>query len=242
MTIAERLQQLRRGIESAAHRARRDPAGITLIGVAKGVQAADLAAAQAAGLADVGENYSQEAADHLAAVPGLPITWHYIGAIQSNKTRAIAADFAWVHTVDRSRIAERLAAQRPPGAPPLNVLIQVNFANAPGKAGASEDQLPLLGARLLEMPRLCWRGLMALPEPSDDPDEQFTAFVRVRDSLHHLRRVFPGAALDTLSMGMSNDYPAAILAGATQLRIGTALFGPRAARAAAPRPVGADQQ
>ena len=242
MTIAERLLHLRAQISSAALQARRDPKQVTLIGVAKGARLDDIAAATAAGLTDIGENYSQEATDHAAGLAGLAdptaassgaaLTWHYIGAIQSNKTRGIAENFAWVHTLDRSKIAERLAAQRPIDAPALNVLIQVNFENAPGKSGVSEDQLPLLGARILEMPRLCWRGLMALPEPVDDADQQLASFNRVRESLLRLRRIFPGAPLDCLSMGMSNDYAAAIAAGATHLRIGTALFGARQKHAA----------
>ena len=227
MTIADRLSHLRQGIRAAAAQVHRDPASIAVIGVAKGVSPTDLKLAQAAGLDDMGENYLQEAEDHLAALSTLPVTWHYIGAIQSNKTRAIATHFAWVHTLDRGKIAERLAAQRPASAPPLNVLIQVNFDNAASKAGVSEDQLPILGAQILTLPRLCWRGLMALPEPRSNADEQQACFAKVRDSLAHLRRTFPNAPLDSLSMGMSNDYPAAIMAGATHIRIGTALFGAR---------------
>jgi pyridoxal phosphate enzyme (YggS family) len=223
---AERLGQVRENIASAARAAGRDPAAITLVGVAKSQSVSSIVAALDAGLADIGENYLQEARTHFDALAGRDLRRHFIGALQSNKTRPVAELFDWVHTVDRLHIAERLSAQRPVALPPLAVCIQVRLDNEPTKSGVAPAELTALAAGIVRLPRLSLRGLMCLP-----PVE--TTAARQRHWLRELRRLLEnlnhaGHRLDALSMGMSGDYPAAIAEGATHLRIGTAIFGERA--------------
>ncbi|MBX3704145.1 MAG: YggS family pyridoxal phosphate-dependent enzyme [Steroidobacteraceae bacterium] len=219
------LARVRERIARAAREACRDPASVTLIGVAKSQPAASIARAIDDGLADLGENYLQEAEAHARALAGRPLRWHFIGALQSNKTRPVAERFDWVHTVDRLKIAERLSAQRPAQLPPLAVCIQVNLAGEASKAGVQPDQLPALARAVAALPRLALRGLMALPPEETEIARQrhwFRELRRLRDALAQ-----DGLSLDALSMGMSGDFEAAIAEGATHLRIGSALFGPR---------------
>lgn len=221
-TIAENISTLAERIHNAAQAAQRDPASVGLLAVSKTKPASDLREAHAAGLRDFGENYLQEALGKQAQLSDLPLIWHFIGPIQSNKTRAIAENFAWVHSVDRLKIAQRLSEQRPAGLPPLNICIQVNVSGEASKSGCTPEDLPALAHAISALPNLRLRGLMAIPEPTEDSDEQNAAFAAVRDLQHNLN-----LPLDTLSMGMSHDLEAAIAQGATWVRIGTALFGAR---------------
>ncbi len=216
---------MREKIAIAARAACRDPAAIALIGVAKSQSIERVATALDSGLADLGENYLQEAREHFAALGQRQVRRHFIGALQSNKTRPVAELFDWVHTVDRLRIAERLSAQRPDGLPPLAVCLQVRLADEPEKSGVAPDALPALAAAVARLPRLALRGLMSLPPAETDPARQRRWFGELRRLLGQLNDA--GHALDALSMGMSGDFEAAIAEGATHLRIGTALFGER---------------
>jgi len=221
-TIAENISTLAERIRSAAQAVQRDPASVGLLAVSKTKPASDLREAYDAGLRDFGENYLQEALGKQAELSDLPLIWHFIGPIQSNKTRAIAEHFAWVHSVDRLKIAQRLSEQRPPELPPLNICIQVNVSGEASKSGCSPEDLPALAQAISTLPNLKLRGLMAIPEPTDDRDEQNASFAAVSTLQAQL-----GLPLDTLSMGMSHDLEAAIAQGATWVRIGTALFGAR---------------
>jgi PLP dependent protein len=223
--LAHNLDRVRGRIALAARSCGRSVESITLVGAGKSQPAPVIAAAAAAGLTDVGESYVQEALAKMDALPQLPVTWHFIGALQSNKTRPVAERFAWVHGVDRLKIAERLSEQRPFHAPALNVCVQVNVGAEQGKSGASPADVPQLVAAVARLPRLTLRGLMCLPPPE-------SAAPRQRAWLHQLRSLFDelnarGAALDTLSMGMSADLESAVQEGATIVRVGTDLFGPR---------------
>jgi pyridoxal phosphate enzyme (YggS family) len=221
-TIAENISTLAERIHSAAQAVERDPASVGLLAVSKTKPASDLREAYDAGLRDFGENYLQEALGKQAELTDLPLIWHFIGPIQSNKTRAIAEHFAWVHSVDRLKIAQRLSEQRPPELPPLNICIQVNVSGEASKSGCAPEDLPALAQAIAALPNLKLRGLMAIPEPTDDRDEQNASFAAVSTLQAQL-----GLPLDTLSMGMSHDLEAAIAQGATWVRIGTALFGAR---------------
>ena len=220
-----RLGTVQGRIAAAARLADRDPAGIRLLAVSKTFDDDAVRAMAACGQQAFGENYVQEALDKRAALADLPIEWHFIGPIQSNKTRLIAENFAWVHGVDRLKIAERLSAQRPPGMPPLQVCIEVNVSGEANKGGVAPAELAALADAVGKLPGLALRGLMAIPAPQTDPAEQRAAFHQVRVLFDAL--VARGLALDTLSMGMSADLEAAILEGATIVRVGTALFGSR---------------
>jgi hypothetical protein len=221
----DRLQAVLARIGAAAARAGRDPASVRLLAVSKQHPAAAVAAAAAAGQREFGENYVQEGVAKIAALGDQPLTWHFIGQLQSNKTREVAAHFHWVHTLDRERIATRLDAQRPHHAAPLEVLLQVKLDDEPGKGGAEPAELPRLAEFVAGLPRLRLRGLMCLPRPVEEESAQRLPFRRLRELLEDLNR--RGHALDTLSMGMSADLEAAVLEGATLVRIGTAIFGPR---------------
>ncbi len=228
--LPERLHAVRHRIERAAAQAGRRVDSITLLGVTKGQPASAVREAAAAGLQAFGESYLQEALDKVAAVPG--VSWHFIGRLQSNKTRPVAEAFAWVHAVDRLKIAQRLAEQRPYYAPPLNVCLQVNVAGEDSKGGVGFAELPAPASAVAQLPRLRLRGLMCLPPEEEDPARQRHWFAKLRVALEELNRT--GLGLDTLSMGMSADLEAAILEGATVIRIGTALFGPRNVASVAP--------
>jgi len=223
--IEQRLQQLRSRIVAAAGAAGRDPAEIRLIAASKTFDAAAVREAHAVGQVDFGENYVQEALDKMGELGDLPLVWHFIGPIQSNKTRAIAERFDWVHSVDRLKIAERLSAQRPQSLPLLDICLEVNISGEASKGGVPAEDLPVLAQAVSHLPRLRLRGLMAIPAPSSDPLEQRAAFAAVRRLYEALRA--SGYSLDTLSMGMSGDLEAAIAEGATMVRVGTAIFGER---------------
>lgn len=212
-------------ITAACAAASRSREAVTLIAVSKTQPAPRLAELADLGQHDFGESYVQEALPKIAALADRPLTWHFIGPIQSNKTRPIAERFAWVHSVDRLKIAERLAAQRPADLPPLQVCLEVNVSGEVSKSGVLPAELPALAHAVARLPQLQLRGLMAIPAASDDPAKQRAAFRTLRQLLEQLRAA--GLALDTLSMGMSGDLEAAIAEGATHLRIGTALFGER---------------
>jgi pyridoxal phosphate enzyme (YggS family) len=228
-TIADNLQAVEATIEAAARAAGRERAAVQLLAVSKTFPAEAVLEAMAAGQRAFGENYLQEALDKMQAVaqaaPDVPLEWHFIGPIQSNKTRPIAANFQWVHTVERLKIAQRLSEQRPPELGPLNVCLQVNISGEASKSGASEAELPSLAREVAQLPNLRLRGLMAIPEPQADEAKQRAAFARLRELADRLRR--DGLELDTLSMGMSSDLRAAVAEGATIVRIGSAIFGAR---------------
>ncbi|HVC30640.1 MAG TPA: YggS family pyridoxal phosphate-dependent enzyme [Steroidobacteraceae bacterium] len=227
--MPERVRALRARVAAAAASAGRNVDSVTLLAVSKGQPAERVRAAAAAGLADVGESYLTEALGKMEGLADLPLAWHFIGRLQANKTRQVAERFAWVHGLDRLKIAERLSAQRPFHSPPLNVCIQVNLAGEAGKGGVPAAQVPGLAAAVAALPRLALRGLMCLPPEETAPDRQrhwFAGLRALRDSLNA-----GGLRLDTLSMGMSGDFEAAIQEGATIVRIGTALFGPRPGKA-----------
>ncbi|MCB2250496.1 YggS family pyridoxal phosphate-dependent enzyme [Pseudomonas chlororaphis] len=225
-TIADNISLVSARIRAAAQASQRDETSIQLLAVSKTKPAAALREAYAAGLRDFGENYLQEALGKQAELGDLPLSWHFIGPIQSNKTRAIAENFAWVHSVDRLKIAQRLSEQRPADLPPLNICIQVNVSGEASKSGCAPADLPALASAIGALPRLKLRGLMAIPEPTDDRAAQDAAFAAVRQLNDDLRERL-NLPTDTLSMGMSHDLEAAIAQGATWVRIGTALFGAR---------------
>ncbi len=221
-TIAENIAKVGERIREAAQASGRDFASIGLLAVSKTKPSAAVREAFAAGIRDFGENYLQEALEKQVELNDLPLIWHFIGPIQSNKTKAIAEHFAWVHSVDRLKVAQRLSEQRPSNLPPLNICLQVNVSLEPSKSGCAPDELTALALAVSQLPNLCLRGLMAIPEPTEDVAAQRAAFARLRE----LRDGLP-MPLDTLSMGMSHDLHAAIAEGATWVRIGTALFGAR---------------
>lgn len=221
-TIADNIGQVSQRIRAAAEAVQRDTSSIHLLAVSKTKPAQAVREAHAAGMRDFGENYLQEALGKQAELTDLPLSWHFIGPIQSNKTRAIAENFAWVHSVDRLKIAQRLSEQRPADLPPLNICIQVNVSGEASKSGCTPADLPALANAISALPRLKLRGLMAIPEPTEERAAQDAAFATVRELQASLN-----LPLDTLSMGMSHDLESAIAQGATWVRIGTALFGAR---------------
>ncbi|WP_068824916.1 YggS family pyridoxal phosphate-dependent enzyme [Pseudomonas sp. BMS12] len=221
-TIAENIAKVRARIREAAQASQRDSAAIGLLAVSKTKPAAAIRDAFASGQRDFGENYLQEALSKQAELSDLDLIWHFIGPIQSNKTKALAEHFDWVHSVDRLKIAQRLSEQRPAHLPPLNICLQVNVSGEASKSGCTPQELPALARTVTQLPHLKLRGLMTIPEPSDDPLLQRAPLAelrRLRDALN--------LDLDCLSMGMSQDLEAAVAEGATWVRIGTALFGSR---------------
>ena len=221
-TIATSIAKVAARIREAAQASQRDPEQIQLLAVSKTKPADAIREAHAAGLIHFGENYLQEALDKQAQLGDLPLIWHFIGPIQSNKTRPIAEHFAWVHAVDRLKIAQRLSDQRPAHLPPLNICLQVNVSGEASKSGCLPAQVNELAHAVSQLPNLNLRGLMAIPEPTEDLTRQHQAFAELR-----ALRDATGLPMDTLSMGMSHDLEAAIAEGATWVRIGTALFGAR---------------
>jgi len=221
-TIADNILEVSSRIHAATLAANRAENSVHLLAVSKTKPAQDLREAYAAGLRDFGENYLQEALGKQLELADLPLIWHFIGPIQSNKTRAIAEHFDWVHSVDRLKIAQRLSEQRPADLPPLNICIQVNVSGEASKSGCTPADLPALANAINALPRLKLRGLMAIPEPTEDRAAQDAAFAAVQSLQASLN-----LPLDTLSMGMSHDLESAIAQGATWVRIGTALFGAR---------------
>lgn len=223
--IASNLQAVNSAIAQAARTTQRRAEDITLLAVSKTFPAAAVRAAHQAGQHVFGENYVQEALDKIAALSDLQLEWHFIGPIQSNKTRIIAENFAWVHGVDRLKIAERLSAQRPQNLPPLNVCIQVNVSGEDSKSGVAPGEVAELAQAVARLPHLRLRGLMAIPAPAERLEAQRKPFAQLRELLQQLNA--QGLALDTLSMGMSDDLEAAVLEGATIVRVGSAIFGER---------------
>lgn len=228
-SIATQLQLVNTRIAAAAHAAGRQPQDIQLLAVSKFFDAASVLEAVQAGQQAFGENYVQEAIDKMAALrvllPEATLAWHFIGPIQSNKTKPIAEHFDWVHSVDREKIARRLSEQRPAHLPPLNICLQVNISNEDSKSGLAPDDVLPVARAVVTLPGLHLRGLMAIPAPTDVVEEQHLAFRRLRLLAQMLEQ--HGIACDTLSMGMSADLDAAIAEGATIVRVGTAIFGQR---------------
>ncbi|MFV2030909.1 MAG: YggS family pyridoxal phosphate-dependent enzyme [Gammaproteobacteria bacterium] len=223
--IEKNLFALHDRIEQAANRYRRNAKDISLLAVSKKKTSQDVRAAYDAGQRDFGENYLQEAIQKIQDLSDLDIDWHFIGAIQSNKTRVIAQYFDWVHCIDRFKIAQRLSDQRPATQPPINICIQVNVDFEATKSGVALEQVASLAENLSELPGIRLRGLMAIPAPHEDIKSQREPFARLRQELHRLNQ--GGLDCDTLSMGMSHDIEAAIAEGSTLVRIGTAIFGER---------------
>lgn len=229
MSIAKNIEQVRASIADAAAHAGREASAVTLLAVSKTFDAGAVIEAAEAGQRAFGENYLQEAIDKQQAVqslrPDLVLEWHFIGPIQSNKTRPVAEHFAWAHAVDREKIARRLSVQRPAGLPPLNICLQVNVSGEASKSGVAPAELPALAQAVAALPNLKLRGLMAIPEPADDAESQRKPFALLRQLQQQLAGM--GIVTDTLSMGMTADMQAAIAEGATIVRIGTAIFGKR---------------
>ncbi len=223
--ILSNLQATREAIAQAAKAAQRDVEDVRLVAVSKTFPAQAVRKAYHAGQTAFGENYLQEALEKIAALRDLPLEWHFIGPIQSNKTRPIAENFAWVHSVDRLKIAERLSAQRPSHLPPLNICLQVNVSGEVSKSGVAPEEVLMLAQDVATLPNLKLRGLMAIPAPARDEAAQRAPFALMHSLLQELNG--QGLSLDTLSMGMSHDYSVAIQEGATIVRIGTAIFGGR---------------
>jgi pyridoxal phosphate enzyme (YggS family) len=228
-SIEQNLQEVRQRIARACHEAGRPAQSVTLLAVSKTFDATAVRQAHAAGQRAFGENYVQEALEKIGALADLraDLVWHLIGPLQSNKTRVVAENFDWVHTVDRLKIAERLAAQRPSGMPPLQLCVQVNISGEASKSGLQPQEVAAVARAVSALPaeRVRLRGLMSIPEPAADPRDQRTAHRDLRELLRTLNQ--GGLALDTLSMGMSADLEAAVAEGATVVRVGTAIFGGR---------------
>jgi pyridoxal phosphate enzyme (YggS family) len=224
-SIENNIAEVCARIRAAEQKFQRPTGSVSLIAVSKTRPAEAIRQAWQAGARHIGENYLQEALDKQAELSDLPLCWHFIGPIQSNKTRPIAEQFDWVHSVDRLKIAQRLSAQRPDHLPPLNICLQVNINNEASKSGVSLDELEMLAEQIAALPKLSLRGLMAIPKAGDNLEEQRHNFARLQQALKTLQSPHP--QLDTLSMGMSGDMEAAIAEGATLVRIGTDIFGAR---------------
>jgi pyridoxal phosphate enzyme (YggS family) len=222
-TIAQRLKQIRSQISDAELACNRQPGSVLLLAVSKTKPAEDIAAAYQAGQRHFGENYLQEALRKQQELGAYDITWHFIGPIQSNKTKPLAAHFDWVHSVDSLKIAERLSAQRPSHLPPLNICLQVNISDEPSKSGIILAELPQLCEQVAKLPSLNLRGVMAIPAPQQDFEQQCQPYRTLYQAVSELHR----PELDTFSFGMTGDLKAAIVEGSTIVRIGTALFGER---------------
>lgn len=223
--MANNISKLLERVRFSALKSQRDAATIQVLAVSKTRPAADIRLASSLGLIAFGENYLQEAIEKINELQDLDLQWHFIGPIQSNKTRAIAENFDWVHSLERGKIAQRLHEQRPPELRPLQVCIQVNISQESSKSGASIDSLPTLIAQIRKLPRLQLRGLMAIPAPSSDLKEQHRSFAQLRQLMQELLHLAP--EMDTLSMGMSADLEAAIEEGSNIVRVGTDIFGAR---------------
>jgi pyridoxal phosphate enzyme (YggS family) len=224
-SIADNITRVQAQILAACQVAGRAPDSVQLLAVSKTWGTDAVRQAHAAGLTAFGENYIQEAVDKITALRDLPLQWHCIGPIQSNKTRLVAEHFDWVHSVDRLKIAQRLSEQRPPELPPLQVCIQVNVDGGDNKSGVSPEELPALARAVAALPRLQLRGLMTIPEPAETDVQMHNVHRQAKDLFEQLRA--QGLPLDTLSMGMSADMAAAIAEGSTLVRVGTAIFGQR---------------
>lgn len=229
--IAANLQAVRTRIAAAERESGRtaanDHCAVSLLAVSKTWPAAAIREAWQAGQRAFAESYLQEALDKLEGLRDLPIEWHFIGPLQSNKTRAVAENFAWLHTIDRAKIAQRLSEQRPSELPPLNVCLQINVSGEASKSGVAPGEVAELARAVAGLPRLVLRGLMCIPEATDNVGSQRSRFAQMRELLHVLNAEL-GLSMDTLSMGMSDDLESAVAEGATMVRVGTAIFGVRA--------------
>ena len=225
--IVEHIAKVRQQVEQSCHKFARNPTEIKILAVSKTQPAAAVREAWQAGLQAFGENYLQEALQKQQELQDLDLEWHFIGPVQSNKTRDLAAHFDWLHTLDRFKIARRLSEQRPEQLPPLQVLIQVNISQEASKSGVAPSDVLVLAEQVQALPQLELRGLMCIPEATDDETEQRRAFAQMQALFQRLQMAFPQARLDILSMGMSGDLQAAIAEGSTLVRIGTAIFGAR---------------
>lgn len=225
MTIIKNLSSVTNRIQNAAIQVNRDPTDIQLLAVSKTWPAEKLRSAASAGLTAFGENYLQEALPKIKQLHDLKLSWHFIGPIQSNKTKDIAQFFDWVQSVDRLKIAQRLAKQRPEDKAPLNVCIQVNIDNEGTKSGVSIADFSALAAEIDTLSRLKLRGIMVIPRKTENPEQQHSAFRKAYELYQQLSKRYP--SVDTLSMGMSADLSAAISEGSTMVRVGSALFGQR---------------
>jgi pyridoxal phosphate enzyme (YggS family) len=228
-TISHNLQQVHERISAACLQAHRPSEAVTLLAVSKTWSASAVRDAYAAGQTRFGENYIQEAVDKIAALRDLPLEWHCIGPIQSNKSRLVAENFDWVHSVDRLKIAQRLSDQRPAHLPPLNICLQVNVDGGASKSGVAPVDVLALAAQVAALPRLCLRGIMSIPEPLPEFEQQLAVHQQTRALFGAvLAAALPGVdRFDTLSMGMSADLEAAVMAGSSMVRVGTAIFGGR---------------
>ncbi|MEM6582202.1 MAG: YggS family pyridoxal phosphate-dependent enzyme [Pseudomonadota bacterium] len=224
-TIKANIAALLKRVRLSAEKSQRVNPDILVLAVSKNHTSEAVKAAYSCGLRDFGENYLQEALAKIDALSTVSIRWHFIGPIQSNKTRAIAENFDWVHTADREKIVRRLSDQRPQSLPDLNLCLQVNISGEESKSGVTMGELPDLVKATINLPRVTLRGLMAIPAPSNDRKTQESAFATLREAFEAAQSIAP--SMDTLSMGMSNDMEAAIAQGSTIVRIGTAIFGPR---------------
>lgn len=225
--IVEHIAKVRQQVEQSCHKFARNPTEIKILAVSKTQPAVAVRAAWQAGLTAFGENYLQEALQKQQELQDLDLEWHFIGPVQSNKTRDLAAHFDWLHTLDRFKVARRLSEQRAPEQPPLQVLIQVNISQEASKSGVAPSDVLVLAEQVQALPQLELRGLMCIPEAIDDETEQRRVFAQMQALFQRLQAAFPQARLDTLSMGMSGDLQAAIAEGSTLVRIGTAIFGAR---------------
>ena len=223
--VTENLRLIRDLLAEATSAAGRSDSSVKLLAVSKKQPVSAILAAAEAGQRDFGENFVQEGLEKIAAAGRDDLIWHFIGHLQTNKTRAVAAHFDWVHTVDRFKVAKRLSEQRPDTMDSLNICLQVNIDNEPAKSGVQPDEVASLANDIVGLPRIRLRGLMCLPASRNDPEEQREPFARLRQLFESLRS--EGLDIDTLSMGMSGDFAAAIHEGSTIVRIGTAVFGPR---------------
>ncbi len=223
--LTDSFRRVKLEIETVAQVAKRNPASVRLVAVSKTRNAAEVLALADLGQRDFGENQAAEGVAKIRACARAGLRWHFIGQLQSNKTRLVAEHFQWVHSVDRYKIAERLNDQRPPHVPALNVCLQVAVSDEPSKGGVAPDELPALAARVARLPRLRLRGLMCIPPAPEHPDDSRPYFAQLRELAAALRA--QGLPVDELSMGMTADLAAAIMEGATLVRVGTAIFGPR---------------
>jgi hypothetical protein len=226
MPLSQNIQELQQLIKETERRCNRAPGSVLLLAVSKQQSVAAIEEAAALGLTQFGENYYQEAIEKIKQLSHLNLNWHFIGPIQSNKTKGIATHFDWVHSVNRLRIAEYLSQYRQADAPPLNVCLQVNIISEESKSGVTIEETMQLAAAISQLPRLKLRGLMTIPPPQDNPQTQYDTLMQLNQLMHRLNHQL-GLNMDTLSMGMSGDLVPAIKAGSTIIRIGQALFGAR---------------
>lgn len=226
MTITERIEKIRQLIAATAEACQRSPEEIQLLAVSKGQPASAIQEAYTAGIRNIGENYLQEAQTKIHALKNLSLCWHFIGPIQSNKTQAIAETFSWVHSIDREKIAKLLSQHRPDHLPALNICLQVNLDEEDSKSGLAPEQLKQLALLVTELPRLKLRGLMTIPKPRSDEQQQYESLLRLTKLFNQLNQEL-NLSMDSLSMGMTDDLVAAIRAGSTMVRIGRAIFGER---------------